>query len=76
MCLLLAPAVVMVNQSAPAGKLGAVNGAGQMVASAVRGAAPALCGFVWAATLGLKVQSCSSDAIAVPSLRTYWYWAC
>lgn len=52
---LLAPAVVMVNQSAPAGKLGAVNGAGQMVASAVRGAAPALCGFVWAATLGLEV---------------------
>lgn len=56
---LSAPAVVMVNQSAPAGKLGAVNGARQMVASAVRGAAPALCGFVWAATLNLEVWSCN-----------------
>jgi hypothetical protein len=47
--------VVLVNKSAPAGQLGAVNGAGQMLASAVRGAAPALCGVIWAASLGLRL---------------------
>ncbi len=48
-------AVVLVNKAAPAGQLGAVNGAGQMLASAVRGAGPALCGVLWAASLGMRV---------------------
>jgi hypothetical protein len=53
--LFLLVTVVLVNKSAPAGQLGAVNGAGQMLASAVRGAAPALCGLIWAASLGLRM---------------------
>lgn len=52
---LRSPAVVLVNKAAPAGQLGAVNGAGQMLASAVRGAAPAICGVIWAASLGLRM---------------------
>ena len=49
-------AVVLVNKAAPPGQLGVVNGAGQMLASAVRGAAPALCGVVWAASLGMRMS--------------------
>lgn len=72
-------AIVFVNQAAPVGKLGAVNGAAQMVASAVRGAAPALCGVVWAATLGLQVSGrqfipfalCASAYIVIATAYHY-----
>ncbi|GAB4814743.1 hypothetical protein N2152v2_001789 [Parachlorella kessleri] len=39
--------IIMVNQCAPEGTLGRVNGAGQSVASFVRAAAPALGGLMW-----------------------------
>lgn len=71
-------AVVLVNKSAPAGQLGAVNGAGQMLASAVRGAAPAMCGMLWAASLGLRLPGHQFLPFAVVSVGFigifFWYY--
>jgi MFS family permease len=45
--------IIMVNQFAPEGTLGSVNGAGQSLASFVRAAAPALGGLSWGWSTGL-----------------------
>lgn len=45
--------LILVNRSAPPGTLGAVNGVGQTIASAVRAAGPALGGLGWAASLAV-----------------------
>lgn len=47
--------IILVNQSAPQGTLGAVNGAGQTLASFVRALAPALGGLSWGWSTALKV---------------------
>jgi len=43
--------MVMVNRSAPQSQLGEVNGAGQMLASFVRGLGPAMAGVEWGASV-------------------------
>lgn len=43
--------MIMVNRAAPAGQMGEVNGAGQALASLVRGAGPALAGLEWSAAV-------------------------
>jgi len=45
--------MILVNESAPPGTLGSVNGVGQTLASAVRAVGPALGGFSWAWSLQL-----------------------
>lgn len=45
--------IIMVNSVAPKGSLGAVNGVGQTLASAVRAAGPALGGILWGSSLVL-----------------------
>jgi hypothetical protein len=48
--------LIIVNAAAPVDSLGAVNGAGQSVASLVRAAGPALGGLSWAWSLQLAEQ--------------------
>lgn len=50
-CCAFTGAMILVNTSSPASQLGAVNGAGQTLASLVRGLGPLLGGVVWGAAL-------------------------
>ncbi len=52
-CASFTGALVMVNAAPHKSQLGEVNGVGQTVAAAVRGAGPALGGLLWAACLAL-----------------------
>jgi hypothetical protein len=45
--------IILVNGAPHQSQLGAVNGVGQTVASFVRGAGPAMAGFLWSACLSL-----------------------
>jgi hypothetical protein len=53
--------IIAVNSASPVGDLGAVNGVGQMLASAARALGPALGGVIWGGSLSLFV------ALGVPT---------
>ena len=53
--------MIMVNRAAPAGQMGEVNGAGQALASLVRGAGPALAGLEWAAAVRSAARAGAAD---------------
>jgi hypothetical protein len=66
-------AMVLINVTAPNGQLGRVNGMGQSIASFVRGAGPAIGGYVWALTLGTGLpghQFIVYSGLALTSLAT------
>ena len=53
--------MIMVNRAAPSGQMGEVNGAGQALASLVRGAGPALAGLEWAAAVRSAEHAGTAD---------------
>lgn len=57
-------AMVLVNEAAPPGSAGAVNGAGQTLASAARAAGPAVAGLLWGAAAGVRGGQFAPFALA------------
>ena len=56
--------MVLVNEAAPPGSAGAVNGAGQTLASAARAAGPAVAGLLWGAAAGVRGGQFAPFALA------------
>lgn len=67
--------MVMVNNSAPAGQLGAVNGIGQSFAALARAVGPAVGGALWALSTRVHVEGHHSVLFLLVAVLCLVTWA-
>lgn len=73
-CSAFTGAIILVNATPSPAQLGAVNGAGQTLASLVRGVGPAVGGVMWAAALQLQLPGQQYMPFVVISCITVGAW--